>query len=130
MLPLASIREIFKKGGVVAIPPTCKPVGFLATDFMTYNTLLSTINNVLDDNSIQNKAKEILRQVKIAQDSEQTFTIKFLPVTDGNGDRVSPDTITVVGDSVQLENDTYFIYMDNSVAFSVPAELIMYIVKD
>ena len=97
---------------------------------MTYNTLLSTINNVLDDNSIQDKAKEILRQVKITQDSEQTFTIKFLPVTDGNGDRVSPDTITVVGDSVQLENDTYFIYMDNSVAFSVPAELIMYIVKD
>ena len=96
---------------------------------MTYNELKNTIDSVVANNAITDKSKEIIKYVKLMEDSSSKYEIVFLPITDSNGDVVGPSTLSVIGDDIKLAEGIYFIYKDNFIVFSVDSSLVMYIVR-
>ena len=104
-----------------------KPVGFLATDFMTYTELKNTIDSVLANNAITDKSSEIIKHIKLMEDSINKYEIHFLAVVDSEGNRVSPTSLTVLGDDIKLADGIYFIYQDNAIVFSVDSQMVLYI---
>ena len=96
---------------------------------MTYNELKNTIDSVVANNAISNKSEEIIKYVKLMEDSDTKYEIVFLPITDGNGDKVGPSSLTVVGDDIKLADGIYFIYHDNFLVFTIDSSLVMYIAR-
>ena len=96
---------------------------------MTYDELKNTIDSVLANNAITDKSKEIIKHIKLMEDSSTKYEIVFLPITDSDGDRVGPSSLSVIGDDIKLVDGIYFIYKDNFIIFSVDSSLVMYIVR-
>lgn len=96
---------------------------------MTYTALKNTIDSVLANNAITDKSSEIIKHIKLMEDSSTKYEIVFLPITDSDGDRVSPTSLTVLGDDIKLADGIYFIYQDNAIVFSVDSQMVLYISK-
>ena len=115
----------------MAIPPTGKPVGFLATDIMTYKELENKINAILSNDEITDKAKYIVDTIKLIEDSSTIFDVHLLPISDADGNPVkdSERDVAVFGDELTTDGDNYIILKDSQVVFQCPSGLVMHVTR-
>ena len=94
---------------------------------MTYKELETKINNILNDESITDKAKTIFISFQVIEDSTTIFDVTLLPIADAEGVPVdnSERHISVYGDELTNDGDNYVILKDKDIVFQCPSSLVM-----
>lgn len=94
---------------------------------MTYKELETKINNILNDESITDKAKTIVSYIKVIEYSTTIFDVTLLPIADAEGVPVdnSERHISVYGDELTNDGDNYVILKDKEIVFQCPSSLVM-----